>query len=65
VKEVIVGFEVLAAVVVKSSIFWDITPFSPFEVDRRFGGKLRSNFNRLHGVISQKISSGRLLVKKD
>jgi hypothetical protein len=30
--------EVLTAVVMKSSIFWDITPRSPFNVNRRFGG---------------------------
>jgi hypothetical protein len=35
-----VGFEVLTAVVMKSSIFWDITPCtcSPLKVNRRFGG---------------------------
>jgi hypothetical protein len=36
---VFVGFEVLAAVVMKSTIFWDITPCSPLKVNRRFGGK--------------------------
>jgi hypothetical protein len=34
----VVGFAVLTAVVMKSSIFWDITPCSPFQVNRRFGG---------------------------
>jgi hypothetical protein len=34
-------FEVLTAEVIKSSVFWDITPSNPF--------------NGLHGVISQKI----------
>jgi hypothetical protein len=38
-----VGFEVLTAVVMKSSSLWNITPHSPLKV------------NRLHGVISQKI----------
>jgi dolichol kinase len=33
-----VGFEVLTAVVMKSAIFWDITPCSPLKVNRRFGG---------------------------
>jgi hypothetical protein len=33
-----VGFEVLTAVVMKSSIVWDITPCSPLKVNRRFGG---------------------------
>jgi hypothetical protein len=33
-----VGFEVLTAVVMKSTIFWDITPYNPLSVNRRFGG---------------------------
>jgi hypothetical protein len=33
-----VGFEGLTAVVVKSSVFWDITLCSPLKVNRRFGG---------------------------
>jgi hypothetical protein len=32
----IVGFEILRAVVMKSSIFWDITPCSPLKVNRSF-----------------------------
>jgi hypothetical protein len=36
-----VGFDVLAAVDVKRSIFWDIQPCSPLEVNRRFGGTCR------------------------
>jgi hypothetical protein len=35
------GFEVLTAVVTKSTIFWDITPCSPLKVNRRFGGTYR------------------------
>jgi hypothetical protein len=35
------GIKVLRAVVVKSSIFWDITPFSPLKVKGRFGGTWR------------------------
>jgi hypothetical protein len=34
----IVRFEVLTAVVMKSSVFWDITTCSPLKVSRRFGG---------------------------
>jgi hypothetical protein len=34
-----VRFEVLTAVVMKSTIFWDITLCSPSSVNRRFGGK--------------------------
>jgi hypothetical protein len=29
--------EVLTAAVMKNSILWDITPYSPFKVNRRFG----------------------------
>jgi hypothetical protein len=36
-----VEFEVLRAVVLKSTIFWDITPCSPLKVNRRFGGTYR------------------------
>jgi hypothetical protein len=41
------GSEVLIAVVVNSSIFWDITSCSPL--------KAKLIFNGLHGVISQNI----------
>jgi hypothetical protein len=34
----IIGFEVLTAVIMKSTISWDITPCSPLSVNRRFGG---------------------------
>jgi hypothetical protein len=33
-----VWFEVLTAVVIKSLIFWDITPWSPLRVKEHFGG---------------------------
>jgi hypothetical protein len=33
-----IGFEVLAAVVMNSSIFWVMTPFIPLRVNRRLGG---------------------------
>jgi hypothetical protein len=49
----IVTFEVLTAVVMKSTIFWDITPCSTMSVDRRFGGTYR-----LH-LQGQKISWAR------
>jgi hypothetical protein len=35
------GFEVLTAVVVKSTIFWDIMLCIPLSVNRRFGGTYR------------------------
>jgi hypothetical protein len=40
-REDLVGFEVLTAVVMKSNIFWDITPCSPLQVNRHFGGTYR------------------------
>jgi hypothetical protein len=36
-----VGFEVFTAVVMKSIIFWDMTPCSPLIFNRRFGGTYR------------------------
>jgi hypothetical protein len=36
-----VGYEVLTAMVLKSSIFWDITPCSPWKFKLRFGGTCR------------------------
>jgi phosphatidylserine synthase len=36
-----VGFEAPAAVVMNSSVFWDITPCSPLKVNRRFVGTCR------------------------
>jgi hypothetical protein len=36
------GFQVLTAVVMKGTIFRDITPCSPFKVNRRFGGTYAS-----------------------
>jgi hypothetical protein len=35
------GFEVLTAVVTKSSVFWDITPSIPLKLNRHFGGTCR------------------------
>jgi hypothetical protein len=32
------GFQFLTTVVIKSSVFWDVTPRSPLKVKRRFGG---------------------------
>jgi hypothetical protein len=36
-----VGFEVFTAVVMKSTIIWDMTPCSPLSFNRRFGGTHR------------------------
>jgi hypothetical protein len=40
-KVKLLGFEVLTSVVMRSSIFWDITPCGPLKVNRRFGGTPR------------------------
>jgi hypothetical protein len=37
-----VGVEVFTAVVLKSIIFWDMTPCSPLSFNLRFGGTLRT-----------------------
>jgi hypothetical protein len=36
-----VGFEVLTAVVMKSSVFWDLMPCSPLKVNQSFSGTCR------------------------
>jgi hypothetical protein len=45
-----VGFELVAVVVLKISVFWDIMPFSLLKVYRRFGG---TRLLHLQGRISQ------------
>jgi hypothetical protein len=65
-----VGFKVLTAVVMKSSINWDISPYSPLTMYRRFGRVCRFHLQdqrisqainqhdadrkQSHGIISQK-----------
>jgi hypothetical protein len=39
-KLVNVGFEILTAEVMESSIFWDIMSYSKLKVNRRFGGTI-------------------------
>jgi hypothetical protein len=59
-----VGFEVLTAVVMKSTIFWDISTCSPLSVNRLFGGiycfhlqgrKNKPNKNPEDGTLQRKI----------
>jgi hypothetical protein len=38
---ILVGFEVLTAVVNNSSVFWNITPYRPLKTNRCFGGTYR------------------------
>jgi hypothetical protein len=53
-EHICVGFEVLKAVVMKSSIFWGIMPRSLFKVNRRFGGTFRNeNIERMKQVESK------------
>jgi hypothetical protein len=33
-----VGFQILTMLALKSGIFWDVTRYSPVQVDRRFEG---------------------------
>jgi hypothetical protein len=49
-----VGFEVLTAVVMKSTIFWDITPCIPLSVRRRFGGTYRLHLQGRNHKLSKK-----------
>jgi hypothetical protein len=48
------GFEVLTAVVMKSTIFWDITPRSPLSVNRRFAGTYRLHLQGRKNKLSKK-----------
>jgi hypothetical protein len=47
-----VGFEVLIAVVIRSTLFWDVSPYSPENVYLRFGKltacifRSKSKFNK-------------------
>jgi hypothetical protein len=45
-NRVLVGYEVLTAVVIKNYIFWDITPCSLLKVNRCFGGTCRLHLQR-------------------
>jgi hypothetical protein len=51
----IIRFEVFTAVVIKSIIFWDMTPCSPLSFKRSFGGTYR-----LH-LQGRKISSAKTI----
>jgi hypothetical protein len=46
--ELNVGFEVLTAVVIKTAIFWDITPWNPY-MNQRFVGKYHHLQDRKSG----------------
>jgi hypothetical protein len=57
-----VRFDVLTAVVIKSSVFWDITLCSPLKFNRRFGGTCRLHFHsrRISQARNQREAGGRL-----
>jgi hypothetical protein len=49
-----VGSEVLTAVVMKTIIFWDITPCSPLSVNGRFGRTYRLHLQALKNKLRRK-----------
>jgi hypothetical protein len=49
-----VGSEVLTAVVMNSSVFWDVTSCSPLKVNRHFGG---IELSRVFGIDSCRITA--------
>jgi hypothetical protein len=51
------GFEVFTAVVMKSIIFWDMTPCSPLSVNRRFRGTYRLHLQGRRNKFSKKPAS--------
>jgi hypothetical protein len=59
----VLGCKVLTAVVMKSSVFWDITPFSPLKVNRRFGGtrRLHVQGRRISQARNQRKAGGKAL----
>jgi hypothetical protein len=53
----VVGFEVFTAVVMKSIIFWDMTPCSPLSFNRRFGRTYRLHLQDIRNKFSKKSAS--------
>jgi hypothetical protein len=49
-----VPFEVFTAVVMKSIVFWNMTPCSPLSVNRRFGGTYRLHLQGRRNKFSNK-----------
>jgi hypothetical protein len=50
----LVGFQVLTAVVMKCTVFWNITSCSPLSVNRRFGGTYRLHLQGQKNKLSKK-----------
>jgi hypothetical protein len=55
--KILVEFWVFTAVVMKSIIFWDMTPCSPLSVNRRFGGTYRLRLQGRRNMFSKKPAS--------
>jgi hypothetical protein len=47
-----IGCEVLAPVVMKSTVFWDITPCCPLKFNGRFGGTLLATCSHASFLLS-------------
>jgi hypothetical protein len=58
-----VGFEVFTAVVMKSIIFWDMTPCSPLSFNRCFGGTYRLFF-RVEEISSKNPASKQMTLNR-
>jgi hypothetical protein len=60
------GFEDLTALVMNSSIFWDITPCSPLKVNRLFGGIYHLNLQsrRMNQVRNERESRWQYAILK-
>jgi hypothetical protein len=56
----VAAFEVFTAVVMKSTIFWDITPCRRLSVNRRFGGTYCLHIHGRRNKFSKKPASKRL-----
>jgi hypothetical protein len=52
-ESIYVGFEVLTVVVMKSYIFWDITPCSLLKVNQCFGGTCRVHVQGFDGLFTR------------
>jgi hypothetical protein len=61
----LVGFEVYTAVVMKSIIFWDMTPSSLLSFNRRFGGTYRLHLQGQRNKFSKKPASKQVASKDD
>jgi hypothetical protein len=52
-----VGFKVFREVVMKSIKLWDMTPYSPLSVNRRFGGTYLLSLQGQRNKFSKKLAS--------